>query len=90
MQQVNGVRAVVQGDLPDDVMQRIAAGVRRAVLHELAEVDLGPRLRQVPLQPAARPAEDVGVQELVPPLVPPVLGWWFVPDDGPLLPDVTA
>ena len=88
MQQVKGVRAVVQGDLPEEIMQRIAASVRRAVLHELADVDLGPRLRQ--LHPAGEPAgsgEDIGVLDLIPPLVP-VLGVWFQPDDGPLLPDL--
>ena len=104
MQQVKGVRAVVQGDLPEEIMQRIAASVRRAVLHELADVDLGPRLRQ--LHPAGEPSgsgpgsgsasvsasgsgsgEDIGVLDLIPPLVP-VLGIWFQPDDGPLLPDL--
>ncbi|MDG6106448.1 hypothetical protein Daura_27185 [Dactylosporangium aurantiacum] len=88
MQQVKGVRAVVQGDLPDEIMQRIAAAVRRAVLHELADVDLGPRLRQLPLQPPAAPSsEDVGVADFIPPLVP-ILGFWFLPGEGPLLPEV--
>lgn len=92
MQQVKGVRAVVQGDLPEEIMQRIATGVRRAVLHELADVDLGPRLRQLPLPGPAEPAssdpgEDIGVLDLIPPLVP-VLGIWFLPDEGPLLPDL--
>jgi hypothetical protein len=95
MQQVKGVRAVVQGDLPDEIMERIAASVRRAVLHELADVDLGPRLFQIPLQPAPQPApapgsgEDVGVGEFDPSVfVPFVLGIWFQPGEEPLLPDI--
>ncbi|MEV4514395.1 hypothetical protein AB0K00_36220 [Dactylosporangium sp. NPDC049525] len=89
MQQIKGVRAVVQGDLPEEIMERIAVAVRRTVLHELADVDLGPRLRQVPLQPVAKPAaEDIGVVDFVPPLIPFVLGIWFQPGEEPLLPDI--
>ena len=94
MQQVNGVRAVVQGDLPDEIMERIAASVRRAVLHELADVDLGPRLRQIPLQPV-RPAptgdgttQDAPDDLRLPFVVPFVLGIWFQPDQDPLFPDI--
>lgn len=90
MQQVKGVRAVVQGDLPQEIMDRIAASVRRAVLLELAEVDLGPHLHQLPLQPT-RPAggEDLGAEDLFPPiLLPIVAGLWLQPVQFPQLPDI--
>jgi hypothetical protein len=73
MQKVSGVRAVVEGDLPADVMEQIAASVRRAVLHELAEVDLGPRLKAVTLQP-----ED---GRTLPTIIPFPLGIWFKPEE---------
>jgi hypothetical protein len=36
----DGLRVTVQGDLPTDVMERISNAVRRAVLNEVAELDL--------------------------------------------------
>ncbi|WP_432840896.1 hypothetical protein [Dactylosporangium sp. CA-092794] len=83
MKQVSGVRAVVEGDLPADVMERIAASVRRAVLHELAELDLAPR-------PAPTPAANKDLPDLettdigLPTVIPFPLGIWFKPDE-PLL-----
>lgn len=91
-QPVSGVRAVVQGDLPADVMERIAASVRKAVLQELADVDLGPRLKPVPLQPA-QPAADRDLTALpqpddlaLPTIIPFPLGIWFKPDETPFDP----
>ncbi|MFI6151490.1 hypothetical protein ACIBCA_02200 [Kitasatospora sp. NPDC051170] len=43
-----GLRVTVQGDLPDAVLARIGDSVRRAVLDEVAELDLAPPLREVP------------------------------------------
>ena len=94
MQPVSGVRAVVQGDLPAEIMERVAASVRKAVLHELADVDLGPRLKQVPLQPA-QPAADRDLAALpgsddlaLPVIIPFPLGIWFKPDETPFDPQV--
>lgn len=57
MSYVNGLRVTVQGDLPREVMERIADTVRRAVLEEVAGLDIGPSLHEVPLDPAEIPVE---------------------------------
>ncbi|WP_031066274.1 hypothetical protein [Streptomyces sp. NRRL WC-3742] len=43
-----GLRVTVEGDLPHNVLERIGDSVRRAVLDEVAELDLAPPLREVP------------------------------------------
>ncbi|MEU9080358.1 hypothetical protein ACFYUY_37490 [Kitasatospora sp. NPDC004745] len=53
-----GLRVTVQGDLPHDVLERIGNAVRKAVLYEVAELDLVPPLREVPLAGGARDAVD--------------------------------
>ncbi|MFI9366131.1 hypothetical protein ACIG5E_34530 [Kitasatospora sp. NPDC053057] len=53
-----GLRVTVQGDLPHDVLERIGDSVRRAVLDEVAELDLTPPLREVPFGNAKSPAHD--------------------------------
>jgi hypothetical protein len=63
MQQINGLRVTVQGDLPAEVMQRVADGVRRGVLRELAEIDLTPELREVPLDSGVnRDFDEFGIK----------------------------
>ncbi|MFE4590552.1 hypothetical protein [Streptomyces laurentii] len=53
-----GLRVTVQGDLPADTMERIAAAVRRTVLDEVAELDIAPPLREVaPAERAAKPGQ---------------------------------
>jgi hypothetical protein len=44
----SGLRVTVQGGLPQEAMERIASSVRRAVLQEVAELDLAPPLRELP------------------------------------------
>lgn len=49
MRQVEGLRVEVLGDLPDDVMLRVAQAVRVAVLGTLADLDTAPQLFEWPL-----------------------------------------
>ncbi|KJS55125.1 hypothetical protein [Streptomyces rubellomurinus] len=43
-----GLRVTVQGDLPHEVLERIGEAVRRAVLSEVASLDLAHPLHEVP------------------------------------------
>lgn len=43
-----GLRVTVQGDLPQEAMDRIAQSVSQTVLREVAELDIAPPLREVP------------------------------------------
>ena len=49
MAQESGVRVTVQGSLPPEAMEKIANSVKRAVLAEVATLDLAPPLREVPI-----------------------------------------
>ncbi|MBL7494423.1 hypothetical protein I6A60_19795 [Frankia sp. AgB1.9] len=78
MNEATGVRVVVQGDLPDDVMMRIRVGIRSAVLAELAQTDLAPKQFPVPLEPFDL---DPGLDPSLGLQIPQLLGWWF--KEGP-------
>lgn len=49
-----GFEVRVQGDLPSDVLERIGAAVRRAVLDAVAELDIAPPLYEWPLSEPAK------------------------------------
>ena len=74
---VDGLRVTVEGDLPREVLERIADAVRETTLREVAELDIAPDLQEVPLEPAdfgdVAPRDD---EDLVP-LIPILLGIWF-------------
>ncbi|MGW2183575.1 hypothetical protein ACWCXX_37260 [Streptomyces sp. NPDC001732] len=59
-----GLRVTVLGDLQPEVLERIGDSVRRAVLNEVAELDLAPPLREVPFGNADPPRD--AVEELMP------------------------
>jgi hypothetical protein len=44
----HGLRVTVQGDLPRAVVAHIADAVRHAVLTEIATLDIGPALHEIP------------------------------------------
>lgn len=101
MSDLTGLRVLVQGDLPADVMGRISAGVRAAVLSELAEIDIAPPIFEVPLHMAGKTTpplgagdEDLGSEddaELALPGIPELLGIWFkTADDAGLDPGVAV
>lgn len=94
MRQVEGLRVEVLGDLPDDVMQRVALAVRIAVLGTLADLDTAPQLFEWPLgSPAGEPGDEVDDDGLIndggligdgvgiPRMVP--LGWYGKPEPPP-------
>ncbi|MEV8322333.1 hypothetical protein ACFV6D_12715 [Kitasatospora sp. NPDC059812] len=54
-----GFSVTVQGDLEGDVLQRIGDTVRRLVLDQVAELDLAPPLREVPLGGAGSAGDAV-------------------------------
>jgi hypothetical protein len=85
MSDVTGLRVLVQGDLPADVMRRVAAAVRAAALTELAEIDLAPAVFEAPWPAPAKPDPDVDLDraELGLPIIPELLGIWFKTVDGP-------
>ncbi|MFG2439918.1 hypothetical protein [Streptomyces sp. NPDC048508] len=58
MPNVEGLRVTVEGDLPRDVMERIADTVRRTVLDEVATLDIAPQLREWPLAEPETPAPE--------------------------------
>ncbi|BAU85152.1 lysR family transcriptional regulator [Streptomyces laurentii] len=72
-----GLRVTVQGDLPADTMERIAAAVRRTVLDEVAELDIAPPLREVaPAERTAKPGQpDAALPR------PPIMGIIFEPEE---------
>ena len=79
---VEGLRVTVEGDLPQEVLERVAEAVREATMRTVAELDLSPRLQEVPLLPAdfadVKPAEG---EEDFGPLIPILLGIWFKTED---------
>jgi hypothetical protein len=77
---IEGLRVQVQGDLPAEVMQRVAERVRRAVLHELAELDLTD-LTEVPLTQPASAERDLGLRgpDVIGLGIPILLGLWLKP-----------
>ncbi len=48
MVQFDGLRVTVEGNLPADVMERLSAAARAAVMRELAELDTAPDLFEWP------------------------------------------
>ncbi|MFH8386064.1 hypothetical protein ACH4E7_34955 [Kitasatospora sp. NPDC018058] len=60
-----GLRVTVQGDLPHGVMERIGDSVRRAVLDEVAELDLAPPLVEVPFGEHHSPHNPVDAVDAV-------------------------
>ncbi|MFE7106892.1 hypothetical protein ACFU98_09010 [Streptomyces sp. NPDC057575] len=56
---IEGLRVTVHGDLPHEVLERIGDSVRRAVLNEVAELDLAPPLREVPFGNTDSPGDAV-------------------------------
>jgi hypothetical protein len=87
MNDVTGLRVLVQGDLPADVMRRVGAAVRAAALAELAEIDIAPALFEVPWPAPSKPGPDVDldgveVAELGLPIVPELLGLWLKTSGG--------
>lgn len=91
MNEVSGLKVIVQGDLPTEIMERVGASVRKAVLSELADADLAPDLKETPLQPVQHGSEDLpgadfGIADIV---IPILLGIWLRPEDEVLDP-VTA
>ncbi|MEE6177868.1 hypothetical protein [Mycobacterium sp. 050134] len=67
MSQRRGLRVVVDGDLPKEVLERISVAVQQAVRHEVANIDL---LREY-TECAPKGAEPDGTS---PPDEPPVMG----------------
>jgi hypothetical protein len=59
MAQFDGVRVVVEGNLPTEVMTRLSAAARNAVLQELADIDTAPSLFEWPFDAGA---DDDGVE----------------------------
>lgn len=59
MAKVEGLRVLVEGDLPEEVLVKVSEAVRRAALEAVADLDLAPALREVPLEPTDFPAAQV-------------------------------
>ena len=87
MSYVDGLRVTVEGDLPREVLERVAEAVRQTTLKEVAELDLAPELKEVPLEPADfadLPSARRGREEDFGPLIPILLGIWFKKEDETL------
>jgi hypothetical protein len=81
---VDGLRVTVEGDLPREVLERIGDAVRTTVLQEVAELDVAPALHEVPLEAAdfadlSDVSEDPG--DPTPLDIPVLLGIWFKRQD---------
>lgn len=59
MAQFDGLRVTVDGNLPAEIMARLSAAARRAVLQELALIDAAPHLFEWPFDPGS---DDDGVK----------------------------
>jgi hypothetical protein len=82
---VEGLRVTVEGDLPQEVLERVAEAVRQTALREVAELDLAPALHEVPLEAAdfAGGGGRAGDEDFGP-LIPILLGIWFKKEDETL------
>ncbi|MFH8516834.1 hypothetical protein ACH4CE_17320 [Streptomyces gelaticus] len=54
-----GLRVTIHGDLPPEVLERMGDSVRRAVLNEVAELDLAPPLPEAPFGNTDSPRDAV-------------------------------